>query len=251
MDLNLITPDVPLDFFFAPRGVAVIGATEKSGSAGRNILWNLISSPFGGAVYPVNSRRSNVLGIKAYASIAEVPDPVDLAVIVTPAATVPGIVRECAKRGLKGAIVISAGFRETSKDGAVLELRVLEEARGVVCASLAPTAWAWRTCLSQRRPVMETPQPCAVERQEQLSMVPQPQREQNVLLFSYLGRIDGRLFGCEVTLSGTVHPIVGVFNPQVRFAEQEGLRNRVAFRSQRKPVHLRVIAHDVRVARQK
>jgi acetyltransferase len=148
MDIDLIAPDVPLDFFFAPKGVAVIGATEKSGSAGRNILWNLICSPFGGAVYPVNSRRSNVLGIKAYPSIAEVPDPVDLAVIVTPAATVPGVVRECAKRGVKGAIVISAGFRETGKEGAALENLVLQEARAGGLRLIGPN------CLGVMRPTI-------------------------------------------------------------------------------------------------
>ena len=75
----------PLDAIFAPRNVAVIGATEKAGSVGRTILWNLISNPFGGTVFPVNPKRPSVLGIKAYPSIAAVPEQVDLAVIVTPA----------------------------------------------------------------------------------------------------------------------------------------------------------------------
>ncbi len=78
-----------LNAIFNPQSVAVIGATEKAGSVGRTILWNLISSPFGGTVFPINPKRSNVLGIKAYPSIHDVPDPVDLAVIVTPAPTVP------------------------------------------------------------------------------------------------------------------------------------------------------------------
>ena len=76
----------PLDAIFSPRSVAVIGATEKAGSVGRTVLWNLIGSPFGGTVYPVNPKRPNVLGIKAYPTIEDVPEPVDLAVIVTPAA---------------------------------------------------------------------------------------------------------------------------------------------------------------------
>jgi acetyltransferase len=119
----------PLDCFFAPKSVAVVGATERPGSTGRNILWNLISSPFGGVVYPVNSRRDNILGIKAYPSIAAVPGPIELAVIITPAAAVPQVIRDCADRGVKGAIIISAGFRETGPAGAELERRVLEEAR--------------------------------------------------------------------------------------------------------------------------
>src|SRR3954447_12120972 len=86
----------PLDALFAPRTVAVLGATEKPGSVGRMILRNLVRSPFGGAVFPVNPGRESVLGIEAYRSIAAVPDRVDLAVLVTPAATVPDLIGECA-----------------------------------------------------------------------------------------------------------------------------------------------------------
>src|SRR4028118_1370348 len=96
----------PLDAIFAPNNVAVIGATEKAGSVGRTLLWNLISSPFGGTVFPVNPKRSSILGIKAYPNIQSVPDRVDLAVIVTPAPTVSGIIGECVAAGVKGAIVI-------------------------------------------------------------------------------------------------------------------------------------------------
>ncbi|MGO9921862.1 MAG: CoA-binding protein, partial [Isosphaeraceae bacterium] len=86
---------LPLDAIFAPRTVAVIGASEKQGSVGRAVLWNLISNPFGGTVYPINFNRPNVLGIKAYKDTKSVPDPVDLAVVVTPASTVPGVISEC------------------------------------------------------------------------------------------------------------------------------------------------------------
>src|SRR5579885_2107987 len=103
----------PLNVFFQPKSVAVIGATEKAGSVGRTILWNLISSPFGGTVYPINPKRANVLGIHAYPTLKDVPEKVDLAVIVTPAPTVPGIIQECVDLNVKGAIVISAGFKET------------------------------------------------------------------------------------------------------------------------------------------
>src|SRR5450759_330302 len=94
---------------FAPKSVAVIGATENEGAVGRTVLWNLVSNPFGGAVYPINKRHNQVLGIKAYSSVARVPEPIDLAVIVTPAPTVPGVVSECVAAGVKGAIIISAG----------------------------------------------------------------------------------------------------------------------------------------------
>jgi acetyltransferase len=118
-----------LDAIFRPETVAVIGATERPGSVGRTIMWNLVSSPFGGTVFPVNSRRPSVLGIKAYPSISEVPARVELAVIVSPAPSVPGIIRECAEAGVEGAVIISAGFRETGPEGAELERQVLEEAR--------------------------------------------------------------------------------------------------------------------------
>ncbi|MGC8639327.1 MAG: CoA-binding protein, partial [Isosphaeraceae bacterium] len=120
---------LPLDAIFAPRTVAVIGATEKQGSVGRAVLWNLISNPFGGTVYPINSSRANVLGIKAYKSIKFAPDPIDLAVVVTPAPSVPGVISECVLAGVKGAIIISAGFKETGPEGLKLEQAVLEEAR--------------------------------------------------------------------------------------------------------------------------
>lgn len=119
----------PLNAIFAPRSVALIGASEKAGSVGRTILWNLISSPFGGTVYPVNPTRPSTLGVKAYPNLAAVPDTVDLAVIVTPAATVPGIMAECVEKGVKGAIVISAGFKESGPAGVALEQQVLEQAR--------------------------------------------------------------------------------------------------------------------------
>jgi acetyltransferase len=118
-----------LDAMFRPETVAVIGATGRPGSVGRTIMWNLVSSPFGGTVFPVNSRRPSVLGIKAYASVSEVPAKVDLAVVVAPAPAVPGIIGECVEAGVECAIIISAGFRETGPEGAALEEQVLEEAR--------------------------------------------------------------------------------------------------------------------------
>src|SRR5215207_4410097 len=120
---------LPLDAIFRPETVAVVGATDRPGSVGRTIMWNLISNPFGGTVYPVNARRKNVLGIQAYPSVSEVPERVDLAVIVAPAPAVPQIIRECVEARAEGAIIVSAGFKETGPEGAELERRVLEEAR--------------------------------------------------------------------------------------------------------------------------
>ncbi|MCA9953978.1 MAG: bifunctional acetate--CoA ligase family protein/GNAT family N-acetyltransferase [Anaerolineales bacterium] len=119
----------PLDVIFSPRSVALIGATEREGSVGRTILWNLMTNSFGGTIFPINPTRGSVMGIKAYPSIGEVPEKVDLAIIVTPARTVPGIIRECVDAGVKGSIVISAGFKESGPEGVKLEQEILTEAR--------------------------------------------------------------------------------------------------------------------------
>jgi acetyltransferase len=119
----------PLDSIFAPRVVAVIGATENPGSVGRTIFQNLGRGGFDGVVYPINPKRSSVLCVKAYPRIAEVPEKVDLAVICTPAKTVPGIIQECIAADVPGAVIISAGFKETGAEGAKLEQQILSDAR--------------------------------------------------------------------------------------------------------------------------
>jgi acetyltransferase len=137
-----------LDPFFRPRSVALIGATEHAGSVGRTLMWNLISSPFGGTVYPVNRSRSNVLGIRAYPAVGDLPEPAELAVIATPAPTVPGLVRECGAAGVTGIVVISAGFRETGADGAELERALLSEAHAAGIRVLGPN------CLGVMNPIV-------------------------------------------------------------------------------------------------
>ncbi len=92
-------------------------------------MWNLVTNPFGGTVYPVNPQLPSVLGVKAYRSISDVPEPVDLAVIVAPAATVAGVIRECGECGVEGALAISGGFREMGPAGAELERQLLQEAQ--------------------------------------------------------------------------------------------------------------------------
>ena len=128
----------PLDVFFSPKTVAVVGATETANSVGRTLLWNLLTNPFGGTVYPVNPKRSNVLGVKAYKSVTDIPEEIDLAVIVTPAPTVPAIIKECGENGVEGAIVISAGFKEIGPEGAAIERQVLEEAQAANIRVIGP-----------------------------------------------------------------------------------------------------------------
>jgi len=120
----------PLDFIFAPQSVALIGASERAGSVGRSVLWNLLSSPFGGTIFPVNNKRTNILGVRTYPSVHELPEVPDLVVVTTPAETVPGILGECAELGVPGGIVISAGFRETGEHGTALEEQILKKIHG-------------------------------------------------------------------------------------------------------------------------
>ena len=117
-----------LQALFTPQNIAVIGATEKASSIGRTLVRNLISSPFGGTVFPINPKRRSVLGIKAHPRIGDVPDPIDLAIVATPAPTVPDLIGECVEAGVRAAIVISAGFKELGAEGAALERRIVEQA---------------------------------------------------------------------------------------------------------------------------
>jgi acetyltransferase len=127
-----------LDAIFAPKCVAVIGASERAGSVGRAVLWNLLSTPFGGTVYPVNGKRRNVLGIRAYPDVASLPERPDLAVVVTPANTVPGIIAECVELGVPSAIVISAGFKEQGEEGKELERQIQERIQGGAMRVIGP-----------------------------------------------------------------------------------------------------------------
>jgi acetyltransferase len=109
---------------FNPETVAFIGATEREGSIGLQITKNLLASANGRRIYPVNPNREAVMELKCFPSIAAVPEHVNLAVIATPAETVPGIVEECGQSGVDGVVVISAGFREVGEKGAELENKI-------------------------------------------------------------------------------------------------------------------------------
>lgn len=119
----------PLDPLFHPLTIAVIGAKDDPGSVGRTILVNLLSGSFKGKIYPVNPKRSQVLGLKSYPTIRDLPEEIDLAVIVTPAHTVPKIISECVEAKVKSAIIISAGFKELGEEGYRLEQEILIHAK--------------------------------------------------------------------------------------------------------------------------
>ena len=118
-----------LEPFFAPRGVAVIGASASPTKLSYGILRNLSTYGYAGQIAPVNPKEDQILGHKSYPDIASVPDPVDLAVIVLPAQITPSVLEDCGKRGVKAVIVISGGFKEIGPEGAAMEKSLVSIAR--------------------------------------------------------------------------------------------------------------------------
>ncbi|MDH3254963.1 MAG: CoA-binding protein, partial [Acidobacteriota bacterium] len=128
----------PLDPIFSPRSIAVVGASRRRDSIGFSLLHNLVVSEFQGAIFPVNPKASSIHSLKAYPSIGAVPDPVDLAIIVVPRDAVFPVVDECLAAGVKGLIVITAGFAETGVDGAELERKLVEKIRRAGVRMIGP-----------------------------------------------------------------------------------------------------------------
>jgi acetyltransferase len=135
-----------LDKIFDPRSVAIIGASDEEGTVGYALMKNFMELGFEGKIYPVNLRKTEILGLKAYQTIEQIPEPVDLAVIATPAKTVPEIVEKCGKAGIKGIVIISAGFKEIGAEGKALEDRILEIKRKYDLRIIGPN------CLGVIRP---------------------------------------------------------------------------------------------------
>ena len=119
----------PLDAIFKPKSAVIFGATDRAGSVGRTVIENISTAKFLGRIYGINPHRQEVLGVPCFPALNQVPQEVDLAVVVTPAATVPQVIRDCAAFGITGAVVISAGFKETGPAGVELERQILNEAR--------------------------------------------------------------------------------------------------------------------------
>ena len=139
---------VNLDKVFDPKSIAVIGASNTRGSVGYILLRNLVGAEYDGIVFPVNPTASSVQGIQAYASIGQVPRKIDLAVVAVPARSVPEVVRECGEAGVAGAVIVSAGFKETGPQGKRLEDQVSSIAAGYRLRILGPN------CLGYVRPAL-------------------------------------------------------------------------------------------------
>jgi len=118
-----------LESFFSPRSVAVVGVSREEGRVGHYVFDNLLSAGYVGSVYPVNPKADEVHGHRCYASVQDVPAPVDLAIVVVPAKYVSGVLEECGLSGIRAVIVISAGFKETGPAGAALEREAVAVAR--------------------------------------------------------------------------------------------------------------------------
>jgi acetate---CoA ligase (ADP-forming) len=127
-----------LEALFAPKSVAVIGASTKPDSLGRAVFKNILFHGYTGVVYPVNPKAKSILGVKAYPSVLDIPDEIDLAVIIVPAIAVANVLEECGRKGVLAAIVISAGFKEIGEEGAQRERELQQIAQRYGIALLGP-----------------------------------------------------------------------------------------------------------------
>ncbi len=118
-----------LDKVFNPQSVAIVGASDVEGSVGYAIVKNFTQTGYTGKIYFVNIRKPEILGVKTYSSVDQISEPVDLAIIATPAKTVPDVMEECGKAQVKGVIIVSAGFKETGSAGKVLEEKISQAAK--------------------------------------------------------------------------------------------------------------------------
>lgn len=128
----------PLDAIFAPRTIAVIGASRRPGSIGFALLHNLVANQFDGIIFPVNPHARSIHSLRCYAAVADIPDAIDLAVVMVPRDAVQGVVEECLARGVRGLVVITAGFGETGAEGAARERRLRDVVRAAGARMIGP-----------------------------------------------------------------------------------------------------------------
>ena len=118
-----------IEKFFSPRGIVVIGASQRENSVGYKVMRNITSSGYQGSILPFNPNYSELMGLKCYASLKDIRVPVDLAIIATPIKTVPGMIRECVEAGIGGAVILSGGGKETGEEGRKIEEEIKKEAK--------------------------------------------------------------------------------------------------------------------------
>ncbi len=119
----------PLFPIFYPESIAIVGASKDPKKRGFRAIQKLVEEGFAGKIYPVNPKEASILDIKAYPDLASIPGPVDLALVCTPAKTLPGVIAQCGEKGVKGAVVLAGGFAEEGEEGAALQEKMVAEAR--------------------------------------------------------------------------------------------------------------------------
>src|SRR5262252_1691121 len=119
----------PLHPIFYPASIAIVGASKDPTKRGFRSIQKLLEDGFRGEIYPVNPKESSILGRPAYPTLAAIPGPVDLALVCTPAKTLPDVIEQCGAKGVKGAVVLAGGFAEAGPDGRDLQERMVSEAR--------------------------------------------------------------------------------------------------------------------------
>ena len=127
-----------LNYIFEPKSVAVIGASATIGTVGNAIFSNILQSSFRGAVHPVNPRYDNIMSVKAYKNIMSIPGAIDLAIVCVPKDAVENIIKQCAEKGVKGIVIITAGFKEMGEAGKVSEDKIIDIANKHGIALIGP-----------------------------------------------------------------------------------------------------------------
>lgn len=127
-----------LSAFFTPSSIAVIGASESAGKLGHEILKNLVEGGFPGALYPINPKSERILGLNCFRNVKDIPDRIDLAVLIIPARLVPQAIQDCGEKGVRGAVIISGGFSEAGPEGEALQKQVASIAAGCGVRIIGP-----------------------------------------------------------------------------------------------------------------
>ena len=129
-----------LDLFFNPASVAVVGASANPSSMNFSLVSNLVNLKFPGRVYPVNPNASEILGMRAYPSLKDIDDGVDLVVSAVPAAATPGVMKDCVEKGVKGVVLVSGGFSEIGDEGRKTQDEMARLLRGAGIRAIGPNA---------------------------------------------------------------------------------------------------------------
>jgi acetyltransferase len=131
-------PQSDISYFFNPKSIAIIGASDTEGKVGNTVLKNIINSGYKGELYPINPGHKTILDLKAYQSVLDVPDEIEIAIFVIPSKYVVEVAKECGKKGIKGLIIISAGFKEIGGEGAEREEQLKQVAKDYNMRVLGP-----------------------------------------------------------------------------------------------------------------